>query len=177
MHAAAHQPSRWAGTRQDVVGADDASGPCSFCRKPSTEVELLLTGFDAAICAACIDMGAELLRWTREGGEPPPFVGNPKGRPEVFESHQMSIRLGVPAIDLTEFELEPELRDLIPREVAEEHCAVPVKKAKEAVVVAMANPDDSNALATITKIARCRVEVVVTTKSEIMNAIATLYAE
>ena len=52
----------------------------------------------------------------------------------------LSKQYGVPAVNLKEFEIDPEVIKLIPEEVARKHVAIPVNRAGSTLIVAMADP-------------------------------------
>ena len=54
----------------------------------------------------------------------------------------LSKQYGVPAINLKEFDVEPEIIKLVPKDVAEKHLVVPVNRAGSALIVAMCDPSN-----------------------------------
>ncbi len=52
----------------------------------------------------------------------------------------------VPAIDLSEYTLDPEIVELIPQDVAERHKILPISRAGTALVVAMVDPTNLEAV-------------------------------
>jgi type IV pilus assembly protein PilB len=54
----------------------------------------------------------------------------------------LSKQYGVPAINLSEFEIDPEVIKLVPLEVAEKHQVIPVNRAGASLIVAMADPSN-----------------------------------
>ena len=53
---------------------------------------------------------------------------------------------GVPAISLSDFEIDPEVIDLIPKEVASKHTVLPVQRAGSTLIVAMSDPSNIYAI-------------------------------
>src|SRR5438128_11501477 len=54
----------------------------------------------------------------------------------------LSKQYGVPAINLSDFEIDPEVIKLIPVEVAKKHEVVPVNRAGSSLIVAMSDPSN-----------------------------------
>ena len=52
----------------------------------------------------------------------------------------LSQQYGVPAINLSEFEIDADIVKLVPQEVAEKHQVIPVNRAGSSLIVAMADP-------------------------------------
>ena len=52
----------------------------------------------------------------------------------------LSKQYGVPSISLDEFEIDPEVLALVPKDVAIKHVLIPVQKAANTLIVAMADP-------------------------------------
>lgn len=82
----------------------------------------------------------------------------------------------VPGIDLTNFEVDKEILSVIPREVCEKHCLMPIQKAGQTLVVAFSDPSNlmvREDLRFITKVKS--IQPVVATTSAIQQAIERYY--
>ena len=88
-----------------------------------------------------------------------------------FLSHQY----GVPSINLEEVEVEPDVIDLVPREVAERHSVVPIERHGSTLVVAMSDPSNIYAMDDIKFLTGFNVEVVVTSEASIKSALERYY--
>ena len=88
-----------------------------------------------------------------------------------FLSHQY----GVPSINLEEVEVEPEVIDLVPKEVAERHSVVPIERHGSTLVVAMSDPSNIYAMDDIKFLTGFNVEVVVTSEASIKSALERYY--
>jgi type IV pilus assembly protein PilB len=81
----------------------------------------------------------------------------------------------VPAIDLEEFDVDPEVIRLIPEEVALKHTVLPVNRAGSTLILATADPSNIFAIDDIKFLTGYNVEVVVATDDEIKRAIDKYY--
>lgn len=84
---------------------------------------------------------------------------------------------GVHYLDLSRLEIDPEAVFHIPLRVALAHKAIAVRKSKNSLAVAMANPLDATALAEIKKVTDLRIYPFVSRISDIEKAISTIYSE
>ncbi len=89
----------------------------------------------------------------------------------------LSKQYGVPAINLKEFEIDPEVLKLFTREVAEKHQVVPVNRAGATLILAMSDPSNIYAIDDIKFVTGYNVEVVVASEQAIKEAIEKYYAE
>ncbi len=87
----------------------------------------------------------------------------------------LSKHYGVPAINLSEFEIDPEIVKLIPKDVAQKHGCIPVNRAGNSLIVAMADPSNIYAADDIKFLTGYNVEVVVASESAIQEAIEKYY--
>lgn len=78
----------------------------------------------------------------------------------------------VPTIDLGEYEIAEEVRKLLTREECERHVIVPVSRIGHALVVAMTDPTDTDALDAVAEATRTSVEPVIASAAAIRSAIA-----
>ena len=84
---------------------------------------------------------------------------------------------GVPSISLSEFEIDPEVIDLIPKEVASKHTVLPVQRAGSTLIVAMSDPSNIYAIDDLKFLTGLNIEPVVTTDAAIEDAIARYYEQ
>lgn len=87
----------------------------------------------------------------------------------------LSKQYGVPAVNLAEFEIDPEVIKLIPREVADKHQVIPINRAGATLIVAMADPSNIFAVDDIKFLTGYNVETVVASEESIRQAIETHY--
>lgn len=81
----------------------------------------------------------------------------------------------LPVIDLSVFDVDPSLIKLVPKRICEKYLVFPVQKADRTLVVAFADPRNIYVKDDLTLITRCKIEVVVTSESNILNAIESYY--
>ncbi len=84
---------------------------------------------------------------------------------------------GVPSISLSEFEIDPEVIDLIPKEVASKHTVLPVQRAGSTLIVAMSDPSNIYAIDDLKFLTGLNIEPVVTTDAAIEEAIVRYYEQ
>ena len=89
----------------------------------------------------------------------------------------LSKQYGVPAINLKDFEIDPEVLKLIPKEVCEKHLVVPVNRAGASLIIAMADPANIFAVDEIKFVTGYNVETVVSSEVAIREAIERYFGE
>ena len=87
----------------------------------------------------------------------------------------LSKQYGVPAINLAEFEIDPEVIKLIPQDVAEKHQVIPINRAGATLIVAMSDPSNIFAIDDIKFLTGYNVEAVVASEDSIKKAIEQRY--
>jgi type IV pilus assembly protein PilB len=87
----------------------------------------------------------------------------------------LSRQYGVPAINLNEFDIEPEVIALVTKEVAIRHKVVPVNRAGNSLIVAMADPSNILAIDDLKFVTGYNIEVVVAAEVGINHAITRYY--
>lgn len=92
----------------------------------------------------------------------------------------LSQQLSVPWVSLQHIDFSPQLLDLVPRELADRHCLVPifvrrVRGVGETVYVAMDDPSNEEALNQVSKTAVLPVRAMIAPPSHIRAAIASYY--
>src|SRR3970282_900384 len=84
---------------------------------------------------------------------------------------------GVPAINLDEFEVMPEVLKFIPRESAVKHSLIPINRSGGTLVVAMSDPSNIFAIDELKFATGHNIEVVVASEDSIKNAIERHYGD
>jgi type IV pilus assembly protein PilB len=87
----------------------------------------------------------------------------------------LSRQYGVPAINLSEFDIEPDVVQLVPKDVAVRHKVVPVNRAGNSLIVAMADPSNVLAIDDLKFVTGYNIEVVVAAEVGINQAITRYY--
>ena len=81
----------------------------------------------------------------------------------------------MPAVDLTNFEVDPRIARLIPSEMASKHLVLPLKRDGRTLTVAMADPTSTGVLDDIKFITRCDIFPVIAGEYTLRNAIERYY--
>ena len=84
-------------------------------------------------------------------------------------------KLGIPFVDATRFEIDPEVLKLVERRLAEQHRVMPLFRAKDEIVVAMENPTDPEPAHDLRFYTKLRVVPVMASRESILAAIRTHY--
>ena len=79
----------------------------------------------------------------------------------------LSTQYRVPAVNLDEYEIDPEIVKLVSKEVCEKHKIIPISRAGSALVVAMADPTNLHAIDDIKFLTGFNVEPVVASETAI----------
>jgi type IV pilus assembly protein PilB len=87
----------------------------------------------------------------------------------------LSRQYGVPAINLAEFDIEPDVIALVTKDVAQRHKVVPVNRAGNSLIVAMADPSNILAIDDLKFVTGYNIEVVVAAEVGINQAITRYY--
>lgn len=87
----------------------------------------------------------------------------------------VAAQYGIPYLPLKQYEVDRELLNLIPREVALRHRCVPIDKVGGVLTVAMEKPLDERAVEELENVSCCKVLCYVSTPSEILAAIDEHY--
>jgi len=88
----------------------------------------------------------------------------------------LSKQYNVPAINLSEYKIDPSVIKLIPMEMARKYLILPVARVGATLTIAMADPSNVFAIDDVKFMTGYNVEVVVATESGILSAIANYYA-
>ncbi|HET9038044.1 MAG TPA: type II secretion system protein GspE, partial [Myxococcaceae bacterium] len=99
----------------------------------------------------------------------------------AIEEHKLtdflSKQYGVPAINLKDFEIDPEIVKVVKKEVAQKHLVIPVNRAGQSLIVAMADPSNIYAVDDLKFTTGYNIEPVVASEPSIREAIERYYAE
>jgi type IV pilus assembly protein PilB len=87
----------------------------------------------------------------------------------------LSSQYRLPAINLDEYEIDPEVVKLVSREVCEKHRIIPVSRSGQSLIVAMSDPTNLNAMDDIKFLTNFSVEPVVASEPAVQAAIDRYY--
>ncbi len=82
---------------------------------------------------------------------------------------------GVPSINLADFEIDPEVLKLIPKEVANRHQVIPINRSGNTLMVAMADPSNIYAIDDLKFVTSYNIDVVVASEPAIADALEKYY--
>ncbi len=81
----------------------------------------------------------------------------------------------LPSINLSEFDIDPEVIKLIPRDIARKHMVIPVNRAGATLIVAMSDPSNIYAIDELKFLTQYNIEPVVASEQSIDEAITRYY--
>jgi len=94
---------------------------------------------------------------------------------EIQAAQCLSEQLGLAFVNLVNYNIEPGIVQLLPKETAKKCIALPLFKSATSVTVAMANPLDLNAVDQIQKVMNLRIRPVFAVPSQIIKLIEEEY--
>ncbi len=83
----------------------------------------------------------------------------------------------VPFIDLRNYEIDPEVLELIPGEVAKRYRFFPLFRIDETLLIAMSDPKDVNAIDKVTQLTKLDVSPALSSSDAVIEAIEKYYGE
>jgi type IV pilus assembly protein PilB len=89
----------------------------------------------------------------------------------------LTAQYGFPYLPLSNYDIDPEFVQIIPEEMAKQHCLVPIDKIGNNLTVAMANPLNAKAIEDVELVSKCVVQAFVSTTTDIRKAIDRCYAK
>ena len=89
----------------------------------------------------------------------------------------LSKQYGVPAINLKDFDIDPEIIKLVPKDVSLKHLVIPVNRAGPSLIVAMCDPSNIYAVDDLKFLTGYNIEAVVASEPSIREAIERYHAE
>ncbi len=92
-------------------------------------------------------------------------------------AHALTVQYGFPYLSLSNYDISPEVVDLIPVRVAKQYFLMPIDRVENNLTIAMSNPLNVSAIEDVEFLSGCSVQVFVTTSSEIKKAIEKYYSD
>jgi len=89
----------------------------------------------------------------------------------------LTVQYGFPYLPLTNYEIDSELTKLIPENVAKQYCLIPIDKIGNGLTIAMGNPLNAQAVEDIELITNCKIQIFVSTITDVNNAIKKYYVK
>ena len=87
----------------------------------------------------------------------------------------ITIQYGFPYLPLSSYEIDRNLIDIIPENVARQYCLIGIDKIGDTLTIAMANPLNLQAVEDIELMTGCKAQTFVSTMTDINNAIDKYY--
>lgn len=87
----------------------------------------------------------------------------------------ITAQYGLPFLPLKNYQIDPEVVQLIPENVASQYCVICVDRIGDTLTVAMADPFNQKAIEDIELLQHCTVQVFVATLSDVLDAQTRYY--
>ena len=87
----------------------------------------------------------------------------------------LEFQLGIPHVSLGQFPIDPDMIQLVPKEIAKRYLLVPLRKEKNKLFIAMADPMDYFAIEEVRMMTGFKVEPCIATKQDIYKTISKYY--
>ena len=87
----------------------------------------------------------------------------------------LTAEYGFPYLPLSNYEISPEIIEIIPSRVAKQYLLVPIDKIGNNLTIAMSNPLNVQAIEDVEVLSGCNVQTFVSTSSDIKKAIEKYY--
>ncbi|MCK4423667.1 MAG: hypothetical protein KAV18_06310 [Candidatus Omnitrophica bacterium] len=87
----------------------------------------------------------------------------------------LSAQYGCPYLPLESYQIDSEVAKIIPKEFAVEHRLIPIDRIEDVLTVAMADPLDNDSLELLKQATNCKIQIFVSTSSDILKAIEEHY--
>ena len=87
----------------------------------------------------------------------------------------LTAQYGFPYLPLANYDIDPEVSEIVPARVARQYLLVPVDKIGNNLTVSMSNPLNIQAIEDVELLTGCNVQVFVSTSSDLKQAIEKYY--
>src|SRR3989338_3724641 len=87
----------------------------------------------------------------------------------------LSVELKIPFMNLSKYKIDPEIGKIIPEKMTKQHRMIPISKIGDTITLAMADPLNIFATDDIALMTRSKIECVMSTDKDILEAIDRLY--
>lgn len=87
----------------------------------------------------------------------------------------LEFQLGIPHVNLSQFPIDPELLHLIPGELAKRANLIPLRREKNKLFIAMADPMDYFAIEEVRMATGCQIETSIAAKDDLYRTITKYY--
>ena len=114
---------------------------------------------------------------TREGGLIGEIIIRNKFATEEEIAQCISFQYGFPFLPLENYDIPREVTKLVPKNVAQHYCLVPIDKIGDNLTVAMSNPLNVEAAEDLEDLTSLNIQIFVSTSSDVRMAIERSYKE
>ncbi|MGM9950420.1 MAG: GspE/PulE family protein [Lysinibacillus sp.] len=87
----------------------------------------------------------------------------------------LEFQLGIPHISLNQYPIDPELLQLVPAELAKRAQLIPIRREKNKLFIAMADPMDYFAIEEVRMATGCQIETTIAAKDDLYRTITKYY--
>jgi len=87
----------------------------------------------------------------------------------------LEFQLGIPHVSLNQFSIDPELIQLVPKELVKRTNIMPIRKDKNKLLIAMADPMDYFAIEEVRMATGCQIETSIAAKDDVFRTITKYY--
>lgn len=87
----------------------------------------------------------------------------------------LEFQLGIPHVSLNQFSIDPELIQLVPKELVKRTNIMPIRKDKNKLLIAMADPMDYFAIEEVRMATGCQIETSIAAKDDLYRTITKYY--
>lgn len=87
----------------------------------------------------------------------------------------LEFQLGIPHVNLNQYSIEPELIQLVPKELAKRANLMPIRRDRNKLLVAMADPMDYFAIEELRMATGCQIETSIAAKDDVYRTITKYY--
>ena len=89
----------------------------------------------------------------------------------------LTAQYGFPYLPLANYEINPEIVNIVPSRVARQYLLIPVDKVGNSLTLAMSNPLNVHAVEDVELLSGCSIQVFVSTLSDVKGAIEKYYKD
>ena len=113
----------------------------------------------------------------REGGLVGEIIVALEFAKEEDIAYCLSLQFGYPYLSLENYDISNEVVKIIPKNVCEHYCLIPIDNIGNALTVAMANPLNIQAIEDLEDVTQCDIQIFVSTPSDIRRSIEKFYQQ
>jgi len=92
-------------------------------------------------------------------------------------AQSLTAQYGFPYLPLSNYDINPEIIDIVPGRVARQYLIIPIDKISNNLTLAMSNPLNVQAIEDVELLSGCSVQTFVSTSSDIKRAIEKYYKD